>query len=91
MDIKTLTENQALDLFTEMKSLFGWKGSIFTQADLTDIVSQWNDENETQLTNTDITNSQHWQRHFEDELNNDGIASLQEALWEAKLEKEKTQ
>lgn len=80
MDIDTITEPEALDLFRTLANKFNWKGTVFSTIDIAD---EWINQTGEEITDEQMKLVQadsDWHRYLEDAVTTRGWEMLTEAV-----------
>ena len=83
--IETMQEHEAIELFHQMSSKFGWVGCIFTVADIRMRLAEdglTGDELEAMVKKVEWT--RWWRKVMDNSMNEAGYETLDEAIYEAK-------
>ena len=87
IDINALTEDEAVRLFSEMSSKFGWAGTIFTRDDVEGMLEQYDPIHDGETINKftdeqwdDFSSSKSWHRYCPEWMTEQGWEVIQDFL-----------
>jgi len=75
------TEEQALDLMWEFSRRFGWKGALFTRADVRQvIIDQCGERPTIDLQVEQVMDTRMWRKYLEEAIAREGMECIYEAI-----------
>lgn len=91
IDLINLSEQDAIKLVSQIVSKFQWKGAFFNTDDIEYAVKTHNDnvEYHEKVTVEEVRNAPSWSRVMTDQLINEGLIVLDDAIYEAMNKKKR--